>query len=144
MRRAAITRVRSSALAARFVASLLVACLTLVLAGCGSDGGETAATTAGGGTPDGAELYRLNCSSCHGADLRGTDQGPSQLSIVYEPNHHSDDSYRSAIANGVQAHHWNFGPMPPVGGLSAAEVDAIIAYIRSVQGREGFEPYPPN
>ena len=33
--------------------------------------------------------------------------------------------------------------MPPVEGLSADEVDAIIAYVREVQEREGFEEYPP-
>jgi hypothetical protein len=43
----------------------------------------------------------------------------------------------------VPAHHWNFGDMPPVEGLSSAQVDAIIGYVREVQQREGFEPYPP-
>jgi hypothetical protein len=65
------------------------------------------------------------------------------LSVVYEPNHHSDDAFRFAAANGVQAHHWNYGNMEPVDGLTDAEVDAIIAYVRAVQEREGFEPYPP-
>lgn len=34
--------------------------------------------------------------------------------------------------------------MPPVIGLDDDEIDAIIAYIREVQQREGFEPYPPD
>ncbi|MDH3302817.1 MAG: cytochrome c [Acidimicrobiia bacterium] len=80
-----------------------------------------------------------NCASCHGADLRGTDKGPSQLSIVYEPNHHPDDAYRSAIANGAPQHHWTFGNMPPIGGLDSEEVEAVIAFIRSEQERQGFE-----
>jgi mono/diheme cytochrome c family protein len=87
----------------------------------------------------GAEVYANNCASCHGADLRGTDKGPSQLSIVYEPNHHPDDAYRSAIANGAPQHHWTFGNMPPVEGLSGEEVEAVIAFIRAEQERQGFE-----
>lgn len=87
----------------------------------------------------GSEVYANNCASCHGADLRGTDKGPSQLSIVYEPNHHPDDAYRSAIANGAPQHHWTFGNMPPVEGLSGEEVEAVIAFIRAEQERLGFE-----
>ena len=46
------------------------------------------------------ELYKDACASCHGDDLRGTDKGPSHLSRVYEPGHHSDASFVSAIRNG--------------------------------------------
>lgn len=84
-------------------------------------------------------VYAQSCASCHGTDLRGTDRGPSHLSIVYEPNHHSDDSFRSAIANGARQHHWDFGDMPPVDGLSDADVEAVIDYIRDEQERQGFE-----
>ena len=87
----------------------------------------------------GAEVYAQSCASCHGADLRGTNQGPSHLSIVYEPNHHPDDAFRSAIANGAPQHHWTFGDMPPVDGLTDDDVDAVIAYVRSEQQRLGFE-----
>lgn len=119
------------------------------LAGCGSSGQPAADAAAPAaeaeavGEPVGAALYQAKCASCHGADLRGTATGPSHLSQVYEPSHHSDDGFRSAIANGAQQHHWNFGDMASVPGLSTAEVDAIIAYVRDVQTREGFEPYPP-
>lgn len=87
----------------------------------------------------GADVYADSCASCHGADLRGTDKGPSQLSIVYEPNHHPDDAYRSAIANGAPQHHWTFGDMPAVEGLSNEEIEAVIAFIRAEQARQGFE-----
>lgn len=87
----------------------------------------------------GADVYANSCASCHGADLRGTDKGPSQLSIVYEPNHHPDDAYRSAIAIGAPQHHWTFGDMPPVEGLNNEEIEAVIAFIRAEQARLGFE-----
>ena len=110
---------------------------SLVLVAC-SDDSNTADAPA-----DGAAVYAANCSACHGADLRGTERGPSLLSIVYEPNHHPDDSFRSAIQNGVDAHHWDFGPMPMINAVDDAEIDAVIAFIRSTQEAEGFEDYPP-
>ncbi|MEZ5219756.1 MAG: c-type cytochrome [Ilumatobacteraceae bacterium] len=119
---------------------ILVSALTFGAAACGSDGEPTAAASSDDPVLTlGAEVYQQGCASCHGADLRGTDKGPSHLSIVYEPNHHSDDSFRSAIANGAPQHHWPFGDMPAVEGLSAEEVEAVIAFIRSEQQRLGFE-----
>ena len=86
-----------------------------------------------------AEVYAESCASCHGTDLRGTDKGPPHLSIVYEPDHHTDDSFRSAIANGAPQHHWSFGDMEPVEGLSDDDVEAVIAFVRAEQERQGFE-----
>lgn len=88
-------------------------------------------------------LYQASCASCHGSDLRGTDSGPSLLSVVYQPGHHADGAFVLAVLNGVRAHHWNFGDMPPVPGLSQDDLVRIIAYVRENQRIEGFEPYPP-
>ncbi len=127
---------------ARF-AIIVVGALVVVGCGSGGDGGSGGSAAKVANNADGAALYRQSCASCHGVDLRGTDKGPSHLSQVYEAGHHSDDSFRSAIEQGSAAHHWNFGDMAPVPGLSAEEVDAIIDYIRQQQETHGFEPYPP-
>jgi mono/diheme cytochrome c family protein len=92
---------------------------------------------------EGEVLYQANCAACHGVDLRGTAAGPSQLSVIYQPGHHPDDAYVLAALNGVRAHHWSFGDMPPVPGLSREDMDRIVAYVREVQRIEGFEAYPP-
>ena len=119
---------------------ILVCALTFGAAACGSDGEPTAAEASDDPIVAlGAEVYQQSCASCHGPDLRGTDKGPSHLSLVYEPNHHPDDAFRSAIANGTPQHHWNFGDMPPVEGLSDEEVEAVIGFVRSEQNRLGFE-----
>ena len=89
--------------------------------------------------PDGAAVYQQYCAECHGVDLRGTDKGPSQLSIIYEPNHHGDFAYRSAIREGTREHHWWFGDMPPVEGITDLEIEKVISYIRAEQERLGFE-----
>lgn len=91
----------------------------------------------------GEPLYQQHCAQCHGADLRGTDLGPSHLSIVYEPNHHGDAAFLVAVSRGSPAHHWDFGPMPPITGLTQEDVAAITAYVREQQRINGFEPYPP-
>jgi mono/diheme cytochrome c family protein len=98
-------------------------------------GGETAS---GGGGGDGAKVYAAKCAECHGANLEGTSRGPSHLSRVYEPSHHSDAAFKRAILQGSPAHHWNFGDMPPVQGMSEGDITAVIAYIRGQQQSRGF------
>jgi mono/diheme cytochrome c family protein len=91
----------------------------------------------------GEPLYQAYCAECHGSDLRGTDKGPSHLSIVYEPNHHGDGAFLAAVSRGSPSHHWNFGSMPPIPELSQEDVAAITAFVREQQRLQGFEPYPP-
>lgn len=125
-----------------------VVVFVILVISCGGDGaavstaGRTSETSSQDFVAQGAQLYAASCAECHGADLRGTDRGPSHLSIVYEPNHHSDAVFALAVNNGVRAHHWNFGPMLPVEGLSQSDVEAIVAFVRSEQRREGFEQNP--
>lgn len=88
---------------------------------------------------EGKQLFQDNCAKCHGEDLNGTSAGPPFLNDIYEPGHHPDESFYAAVANGAQAHHWEFGDMPPVPGLSEQEVAAIIDYVRSEQRNAGIE-----
>ena len=122
------SRGRAALLGALFVgATTLMACGT---------GGESAGTDGGGEA--GAKVYAAKCAECHGANLEGTSKGPPHLSKVYEPGHHGDASFRRAIAQGAPAHHWQFGDMPPVQGMSEADTTAVIAYIRAQQRQRGF------
>lgn len=124
----------------------LASLLVLLVAAC-STGGDRAGTDIEPQDPAlvalGEELYQGNCASCHGTDLRGTDLGPSHLSVVYEPSHHGDAAFYLAVRNGVVAHHWSFGNMPAIEGLADPEIEAIVAYVRENQRINGFEPYPP-
>lgn len=121
--------------------------LGLLLGACGSvgDGAVDAGIPVQDATvvTEGELLYQANCALCHGSDLRGTDQGPSHLSEVYVPSHHADGAFVLAVQVGTRAHHWNFGDMLPIDGLSSEDVEAIVAYVREQQRIEGFEPYPP-
>lgn len=116
--------------------SMLAACSTGVTV-------DTRVATGGALAETGEQLYEARCAECHGSDLRGTDRGPSHLSQVYQESHHADASFALAILRGTPQHHWRFGPMPPIPGLSDDDIDAIIAYVRTEQEQQGFEPYPP-
>lgn len=86
----------------------------------------------------GKEVFDANCALCHGADVMGTGTGPPLIDRIYEPGHHSDVSIRSAVRNGVPQHHWWFGNMPPVAGVSDAAVENLICYIRELQLTNGI------
>ena len=87
----------------------------------------------------GKALYAENCATCHGADLNGTDKGPPLLHRVYEPSHHADMAFQLAVKNGVRAHHWKFGDMKPVPGLTPDDVAHITAFVRVEQRKVGIE-----
>lgn len=138
---------------------LVAAVALLVIVGCG-DAAEprivTAESTTGASEPaDGAavptarpsftetglageELFNANCALCHGANAQGTEQGPTLIDRIYHPGHHSDFSFRRAVAQGVPQHHWTFGAMPPVATVTADEVEQIICYIRELQREAGI------
>jgi mono/diheme cytochrome c family protein len=87
----------------------------------------------------GESLYVAGCSRCHGIAGSGTAQGPPLAHIVYEPSHHGDAAFQMAVRNGVRAHHWRFGDMPPQPGVPPAAVEEIVAYVRWVQRERGIE-----
>lgn len=86
--------------------------------------------------PQGERLFTENCARCHGEKADGTHLGPPLVHRLYEPGHHPDFSFHNAVKNGVISHHWEFGDMPPVPGLSEPEVTQIIAHVRNLQ-RDG-------
>jgi mono/diheme cytochrome c family protein len=86
----------------------------------------------------GEQVFAARCASCHGELALGTEQGPPLLHIYYEPDHHADAAFLRAVQFGVQPHHWDFGPMPPVEGIARADVDAVTAYVRWLQREAGI------
>lgn len=87
----------------------------------------------------GKRAFDINCASCHGANAAGQNGvAPPLVHKIYEPGHHSDESFQSAAKNGVRAHHWQFGNMPPVPGLTRADVKFIAQYVRELQRENGI------
>ena len=91
----------------------------------------------------GKPLFKANCAPCHGLQANGTDHGPPFINTIYNPGHHPDEAFFYAAKNGVRAHHWRFGNMPPVQGVTPADVSAIVRYIRELQEANGivFRPH---
>ena len=115
----------------------VVGALMLLASACGETK-ESAVTSMDGRALDGRGPYAANCAACHGADLKGTAQGPPLLDAIYRPGHHADAAFLIAVRNGARAHHWNVGPMPPVPGLSDQQVAAITAFVRAEQQAAGI------
>jgi mono/diheme cytochrome c family protein len=88
----------------------------------------------------GEEAFNKNCAVCHGKNGAGSviGTGPPLVHKIYEPSHHGDASFYMAVARGVRAHHWSFGNMPPIKGVTKAEVGDIIKYIRALQREAGI------
>ncbi|MCE7028873.1 c-type cytochrome [Jiella avicenniae] len=86
----------------------------------------------------GQKLFAENCAACHGENGGGTEQGPPLIHRIYEPNHHGDQAFLIAATQGARAHHWPFGNMPPVEGVTPRQIQDIVAYVREVQKANGI------
>lgn len=86
----------------------------------------------------GEAKFNANCARCHGERASGTTQGPPLVHKIYEPNHHGDLAFQRAVANGVRAHHWGFGDMPRIEGVTSEDVAEITKYIRWLQRQAGI------
>ncbi|AXI46513.1 cytochrome C [Sulfitobacter sp. SK012] len=84
--------------------------------------------------------FEAKCAACHGANAAGQDGvAPPLVHIIYEPSHHGDESFQRAASMGVRGHHWTFGDMPPVEGVTKGDVTMITAYVRELQRANGID-----
>lgn len=116
---------------------LLPAVFVLLLGVVSSAAAETTSKVPGD-LAKGEVLFNNNCAKCHGAGGKGTPQGPPFLDKIYEPNHHADMAFYRAAEMGVRAHHWKFGDMPKVSGVTKEDVTQIVSYIRWLQKQAGI------
>lgn len=128
------------------VVALAALALAIALSGCAGNGDSGAGNATGNNVVAGPSAkmrqgeiaFNARCAVCHGVNAVGTALGPPLAHRIYEPGHHQDFAIRNAIRNGVTAHHWQFGDMPPVPGVSDDDVTAIICYVRAVQRNAGI------
>jgi hypothetical protein len=84
-------------------------------------------------------LYEESCASCHGTWGKGTDKGPPLMHRLYVASHHGDAAFYRAALSGARAHHWKFGDMEAVPGITREKMDRIIPYIRWLQQKNGIQ-----
>lgn len=88
----------------------------------------------------GKRAFDAVCADCHGQNAAGRNgKGPPLVHKIYEPSHHSDVAFFRAVQNGVQAHHWRFGNMPKLQGITDGDVKGIIRYVRELQRVNGID-----
>ena len=83
-------------------------------------------------------LYEKYCSTCHGLQLEGSKQGPPLIHPYYKPSHHGDKAFYRAALEGVRQHHWEFGDMPAVEGMTPGKMDSVVPYVRYYQQQKGL------
>ncbi|MGD9362793.1 MAG: cytochrome c, partial [Desulfobacterales bacterium] len=119
------------------VISLYMLCLFSVI-GLGYFGGELVygtktptAEVAEGPTANGAKVFQQNCSACHLTDSTATKIGPG-LKGVFKADTFpvsglavSDDNFRKLLQKPL-------GKMPPFGHLPPEQVEALIAYLKTL------------
>ena len=83
--------------------------------------------------------FGVKCISCHGTNAAGQDGiAPPLVHIIYEPGHHGDAAFQRAVEMGVRAHHWPFGDMPIIEGITRGDIKMITAYVRELQRANGI------
>ena len=107
----------------------------MLMIGCG---GQSQAPPPAVDVAAGQRAYDTTCAACHGPAGRGTAQGPAFVDRIYKPSHHADAAFAIAVRQGVAAHHWSFGDMPPQPDVSATELAEIVAYVRALQVAAGI------
>jgi mono/diheme cytochrome c family protein len=125
----------------------------VVLAGIGVAGWQLLGSGTGDGSahaksvtvPDfspvalaGRAAFDANCAQCHGKNGIGTEQGPPLVNDIYNPGHHPDASFESAVRRGVPKHHWPFGDMPAQPQVTDEQVTQIVRYVRELQQANGI------
>ena len=88
----------------------------------------------------GAKVFEAKCSACHGPTAGGRNGfGPPLIHKIYEPSHRGDAAFYLAAENGVRSHHWPFGNMPPVDGVTPVQIAYVVAFVRAVQRANGIQ-----
>jgi cytochrome c oxidase cbb3-type subunit 3 len=87
----------------------------------------------------GKALYGINCTGCHGADLRGGDMGGPNLLRSQAALSDVAGELITPIINGSR----QSGGMPAI-PLSADDAKAVAAFVRSVEATIGRQGTPPS
>jgi mono/diheme cytochrome c family protein len=103
-----------------------------------ANGDEVMIPALSGAGARGQVAYGRVCASCHGDKIDGTEKGPPLMHPFYNPGHHGDAAFAAAARRGAKAHHWQFGDMEPIDGVSDTELTEVIRFVREVQKANGL------
>ena len=81
---------------------------------------------------DGEAVFSMKCRNCHGADGAGNPAIAKMMNVTMkalgsaEVQAKSDADLKAAVMTGT-------GKMKPVAGISPADVDNVVAYVRTLK-----------
>lgn len=84
----------------------------------------------------GRNTYNNSCAACHGLDGHGSDKAVN-IGAGADAQHFSDAQLSGIIANGVPG-----TGMPAFRNMTATQVQAVVHYLRSLQGRSESRTLP--
>jgi len=87
---------------------------------------------------DASKIFAATCAGCHGLDGRGGERGPNIVSRQ-EVQRRSDEELQRTVRNGISE-----TGMPNFAFLGNAKIEALVSYLRVLQGKSAPEPIPGN
>ena len=81
----------------------------------------------------GMRLYRSMCVECHGADAKGTGDGPNLLRAQYHAKRFGKTAFHAAVKGGVPQQKWAMGDMPGFPDLDFNQIEQVERYVRELQ-----------
>jgi len=101
----------------RKVIGITVVCLMVAICCSGAFAADPAA---------GKTIYAAKCKACHGAEGEGNPNMAKVLKVDLKPLATTTADIKAVIETGQ-------GKMKPISGLSGAEVDNVVAYVKSLK-----------
>jgi cytochrome c oxidase cbb3-type subunit III len=93
-------------------------------------------TAANANRNEGARLFAATCASCHGLDGRGGERAPD-IAQRQEVQRLSDAQLVGIVQEGVPG-----TGMPAFHSLRTSQIQALVAYLRTLQGRNKTQTLP--
>jgi cytochrome c oxidase cbb3-type subunit III len=97
---------------------------------------QNAARTKSQAPAEGRRIFQANCAGCHGLDGRGGERGPD-ISTRQQVVQLSDLETLQVLRRGIST-----AGMPPFGALGTTKLNAVVAYLRSLQGKSAAAAFP--
>ncbi len=85
-----------------------------------------------------SKIFAATCAGCHGLDGRGGERGPN-IASRQEVQRRSDGELQRTVRNGISE-----TGMPNFAFLGNAKIEALVSYLRVLQGKSAPEPIPGN
>jgi cytochrome c oxidase cbb3-type subunit III len=120
----------------RFPMSILLACALQVCAPSPLQAQAPGVSAGNDPTFEGKQIFSTSCAACHGLDGRGGERGPD-ISHRPEVQRRPDRALVHIVREGVPG-----TAMPSFRSLGAARIQAVVRYLRSLQGQTAAVELP--